>query len=144
MVPTLTVTLDLKGERPVIGPRDCKDVVHAFAAANVTTGEVTSRLHGSRTRTRRKNGLCKTKRMQVAFAHHLLDIARAYPADEYREVVLVIDNSPWHRGRPVNQSLGRCPHLSLYRLPPYSPQIQPIERLWRPLRQRATHNLVLR
>lgn len=80
MVPTLTATLCVKGERPVIGTRDCKDVVHTFASANVTTGEVTSRLYGSRTQKRRRDGLSKTKRMQVAFAHHLLDVARAYPA----------------------------------------------------------------
>ncbi|GMU03742.1 hypothetical protein KH5H1_78700 [Corallococcus caeni] len=142
MVPTLTATLGLKGERPVIGTRDCKDVVHTFASANVTTGEVTSRLYGSRTQKRRKDGLSKTKRMQVAFAHHLLDVARTYPADAYPEVILVIDNAPWHRGRPVDWALGRYPHLTLYRLPPYSPQLQPIERLWRPLRQRATHNVL--
>ncbi|RKG92178.1 hypothetical protein D7V88_06965 [Corallococcus terminator] len=132
----------VKGRRPVVGTRDCKDVVHTFASGNLTTGAVTSRLYGSRTRARRKDGLSKTKRMQVAFAHHLLDVARAYPATAWRQVVLIIDNAPWHRGRPVDWALRRCPHLSLYRLPPYSPQLQPIERLWRPLRQRATHNLL--
>jgi|GEM_PF-6926127 len=55
---------------------------------------LTSRLYGSRVDSRRKDGLSKTKRMQVAFAHHLLDSARAYPADEYPEVVIVIDNAP--------------------------------------------------
>ncbi|WP_434299349.1 transposase [Corallococcus exiguus] len=142
MVPTLTATLGLKDERPVIGTRDCKDVVHTFASANITTGAVTSRLYGSRTRNRRKDGLSKAKRMQVAFAHHLIDVARAYPATQNREVILVIDNAPWHRGRPVNWALLRYPHLTLYRLPPYSPQLQPIERLWRLLRQRATHNVL--
>lgn len=140
MVPTLTATLGLKGERPVIGTRDCKDVVHTFASANVLTGQVTNRLYGSLTRTRRRDGLSKTKRLQVAFCHHLLDVSRAYPAETYPEVLLVIDNAPWHRGRPVDWALNRCPQLKLYRLPPYSPQLQPIERLWRSLRRRATHN----
>lgn len=63
--------------------------------------------------TRRKDGLSKTERMQVAFAHHLLDVARAYPAAQNREVVLVIDNAPWHRGRPVNWAPQRCPRLTL-------------------------------
>ncbi|WP_140786924.1 transposase [Myxococcus xanthus] len=116
--------------------------MHTFAAINVITGAVTNRLSGSRVGTRRKDGLSKTKRMQVAFAHHLLDIARAYPADEYPEVVIVIDNAPWHRGRPVDWALRRYPHLTLYRLPPYSPQLQPVERLWRPLCGRTTHNLL--
>jgi len=34
MVPTLTATLGVKGERPVIGTRHCKDVMHSFASAN--------------------------------------------------------------------------------------------------------------
>ncbi|QDF02091.1 hypothetical protein BHS04_02565 [Myxococcus xanthus] len=117
-------------------------MVHTFAAINVITGAVTNRLSGSCVGTRRKDGLSTTKRMQVAFAHHLLDIARAYPADEYPEVVIVIDNAPWYRGRPVDWALRRYPHLTLYRLPPYSPQLQPVERLWRPLRGRTTHNLL--
>lgn len=116
--------------------------MHTFASANVTTGEVTRRLYGSRTQKRRKDGLCKTKRMQVAFAHHLIDVARAYPSDEHPKVVLVIDNVPWHRGRPVDWALGRYPHLTLHRLPPYSPQMQPIERLWCSLCQRSTHNIL--
>ena len=32
------------------------------------------------------------------------------------------------------------PHLRFYRLPSYSPQLNPIERFWRILRRRATHN----
>ena len=31
-------------------------------------------------------------------------------------------------------------HLKLQRLPSYSPQLNPIERLWKRLRRRATHN----
>ena len=32
------------------------------------------------------------------------------------------------------------PQLRLYRLPSYNSQLNPIERLWRLLRRRATHN----
>ncbi len=69
-----------QGRAPRIGTRDCKAVVHTFASANVLTGKVTSRLYGSLTRTRRREGLSKTKR-QVAFCNHLLDVSRAYPAE---------------------------------------------------------------
>ncbi|WP_141620347.1 hypothetical protein [Myxococcus sp. AB036A] len=99
------------------GTRDCTDVMHTLAAINVITGALTSRLYGIRVGTRRKDSLSKTKRMQVAFAHHLLDIARANSADEYPEVVIVIDNAPWHRGQPVDWALRRHPHLTLYWLP---------------------------
>ncbi|MBM7116067.1 hypothetical protein I3V78_21160 [Archangium primigenium] len=110
------MTLGLKGERPVIGTRNCKDVVHTFASANVLTGKVTSRLYGSLTRTRRHDGLSKTKQLQVAFCHHLLDVSPAYPTETYPEVLLGIDNAPWHRRRPV-LGLGLLPLATPGRAP---------------------------
>ena len=78
--------------------------------------------------------------MQEGFARHVRAIARADPAPQYPRVVLSIDNAPWHQGALVTQVLKGWPHLELYRLPSYSPQLQVIERLWKVLRRRATHN----
>src|SRR5262249_23043377 len=50
------------------------------------------------------------------------------------------DNAPWHRGRPIDEALADHPHLEFYRLPSYSPHLNVIERFWRVLRRRATHN----
>ena len=80
------------------------------------------------------------RRLQAAFAAHLRDRARAYPAARHPRVVVVIDNAPWHRGAPISRVLAEQPHLALYRLPSYSPHLNVIERLWRVLRRRATHN----
>lgn len=66
--------------------------------------------------------------------------ARAYPATEHERVVLVIDNAPWHRGAVVTEMLARHRHLELSRLPSYSPEQGPIERLCKLLRHRVTHN----
>ena len=52
----------------------------------------------------------------------------------------MIDNAPWHAGEPVRQALADNPHLELYRLPGYSPCLNVIERFWKQLRRRATHN----
>jgi hypothetical protein len=87
-----------------------------------------------------KTGHRKQQRLQGACAGHLQDIARAYPASGYPEVVITIDNAPWHRGAGVERVLAAHPHLRLYRLPSYSPQLNVIERFWRVLRRRATHN----
>jgi hypothetical protein len=54
--------------------------------------------------------------------------------------VLVVDNASWHQGSAIDELLKGFPHLELYPLPSYSPQLQVIERFWKMLRRRATHN----
>ena len=89
---------------------------------------------------KKKTGKSKTRRMQEAFAAHLRHAAWVYPAGKHKRVVLVIDNAPWHRGKPIEDALRDNPHLEFKRLPSYSPQLNPIERFWKLLRRRATHN----
>ena len=55
-------------------------------------------------------------------------------------MVLRIDNAPWHRGQPIDDAMAENRHLEFKRLPSYSPQLNPIERFWKVLRRRATHN----
>ncbi|MDQ5851278.1 MAG: transposase [Chloroflexota bacterium] len=68
------------------------------------------------------------------------DIGRAYPAERYPHIVLVIDNAPWHHGGLITKVLNQLPQLRLYRLPSSSPPLQVIERFWNVLRRRATHH----
>ena len=140
LVPTLHTTLGVKGYRPTVGTWDNKDQVYCSAALNLVTGQLTTRLLEQPARSKAKTGHSKQQRLQTAFVGHLGDIARAYPASRYPEVVITIDNAPWHRGAGVVQVLEAHPHLRLYRLPSYSPQLNVIERFWRVLRRRATHN----
>ena len=140
MVPTLGATLGVKGQRPLVGTRDCKDLLYVFAVVNVVTAALPSNLLESPARAKQTTAKSKTRRMQEAFAAHLRHIARLYPAERHKRVVLIIDNAPWHRGRPIDDALADHPHLEFYRLPSYSPQLNVIERFWRVLRRRATHN----
>jgi hypothetical protein len=140
MVPTLGPTLGVKGHRPVVGTRDCKDLLYVLAVVNVVTGVLHANTLESPARAKQKTGKSKTRRMQEAFAGHLRHVARLDPADRHGRVVLIIDNAPWHRGRPIDEALAEHPHLEFYRLPSYSPQLNVIERFWKSLRRRATHN----
>ena len=106
----------------------------------MVTGQLTTRLLEQPARSKARLGQSKQQRLQVAFAEHLRDIARAYPARQYPEVVITIDNAPWHRGALMEQVLAVHPQLRVKRLPSYSPQRNVIERFWRVLRRRATHN----
>ena len=140
MVPTLAATLGVKGHRPTVGTRDCKDLLYLFGVVNLVTAAVHSNTLESPKDARRRTGKSKTRRLQEAFAAHLRHVGRVYPRARYPRVVLVIDNAPWHRGQPINEALRDNPHLEFKRLPSYSPRLNPIERFWKKLRRRATHN----
>lgn len=58
-----------------------------------------------------------------------------------RRMMLVLDNARYHHAillAPFLRSHAR--HLRLLFLPPYSPQLAPIERVWKLTRRLATHN----
>jgi transposase len=140
MVPTLQRTLGVKGHRPCVGTWDCKDLLYVLCVVNLVTGALHSNTMESPKNAKKKTGKSKSRRLQEAFADHLRHVGRVYPQDKYPSVVLLIDNAPWHAGQIVQQALADNPHLRLKRLPSYSPQLNPVERFWKKLRRRATHN----
>jgi len=140
MVPTLTATLGVKGHRPTVGTRDCKDLLYVFAVVNLVSAAVHANTLESPKDAKKKTGQSKNRRMQEAFAAHLRHVGRISPREQYPRGVLLIDNAPWHCGTPIDQALRDNPHLEFKRLPSYRPQLNPSERFWKKLRRRATHN----
>src|SRR5687767_5839246 len=122
MIPTLQTTLGLKGHRPVVGNLDCHDLVYVVGALNMVTGHLTTCVVERGREGLRGKEPSKQRHMQAAFARHLRDIGRAYPAERYPRVVLVIDNASWHHGSLIISALEQLPRLQWYRLPSYSPQ----------------------
>ena len=58
-----------------------------------------------------------------------------------KRMVVVVDNAGYHHARQLQPFLHRVRHLlTLLFLPPYSPQLAPIERVWKLARRLATHN----
>jgi transposase len=143
MVPTLAATRGVTGHRPTVGTRDCKDLLYVFAVINRVSAAVHANTLENPGDAKKRTGRGKTRRMQEAFAAHLRPVGRVYPREQHPRVVLLIDNASWHRGKPIDEALGDHPHLEFKRLPSYSPQLNPIERFWKKLRRRATHNRLL-
>ncbi len=56
------------------------------------------------------------------------------------KVYLVVDNAKYHYARLVNNWLLNHPRFKLVFLPPYSPNLNIIERLWRFFHQKITNN----
>jgi putative transposase len=46
------------------------------------------------------------------------------------KMIVVWDGGPMHKGDPIRQVLHDFPRLTLERLPPYAPDINPVEYLW--------------
>jgi transposase len=58
-----------------------------------------------------------------------------------RRMVIVLDNARYHHAKALAPLLRKYRHvLSLLFLPPYSPQLASIERVWKLARRLATHN----
>src|SRR4029450_3429504 len=60
----------------------------------------------------------------------LAEFASGLPSDVH--VVLVLDRAGWHRAR----ALAVPADVTLVPLPPYSPELDPVERVWLYLRER--------
>lgn len=58
-----------------------------------------------------------------------------------RKMIIVLDNARYHHAKLLAEFLRRhARRLQLFFLPPYSPQLAPIERAWKLTRRLATHN----
>ena len=53
-------------------------------------------------------------------------------------IVMVLDGAGWHR----SDSLKIPANMHLLELPPYSPELNPVENLWEDLREKSFHNRV--
>ena len=60
------------------------------------------------------------------FQAELATFAEQAGAGPERQIVLVLDGAGWHRGARLDVPK----HVHLVPLPPYSPELQPAERLW--------------
>lgn len=59
-----------------------------------------------------------------------------------KKIVLVLDNASSHKSHKVKEFVAKHQkRLELLYLPPYSPDLNPIERVWKHLRYHVTHNV---
>jgi transposase len=74
-----------------------------------------------------------TAAIQVFLGHFATTIATD------AQVALVLDGAGWHGSR----DLAVPPNISLIPLPPYAPELNPVERVWLYLRQRLLSHRLL-
>lgn len=107
--------------RPVCYSMVSHEYTYAYATVSVTDGKVDSLILPH------VNGDC----MQI----FLDEISVRYPDNR---MIMVLDGAGWHR----NESLIVPDNIQLLKLPPYSPELNPVEHLWDDLREKSFHNVV--
>lgn len=120
---TLTSVWAERGSRPVAVKQTEYDWCYLFAAVNPLTGASSALI---------------TPTVNTSFMNEHLRFISAEAGDAH--VVLVLDGAGWH----VAQTLRVPANVTLLHLPPYSPELNPVERVWDYLRSHYLSNRAYR
>jgi transposase len=75
------------------------------------------------------------------FKKHLKKLLWVYR--EAHKIVLIVDNVRYHHAKLLKRFVKNNPRIEIMYLPPYSPELNPIERVWWYMRKSITHNRYL-
>lgn len=100
----------------------------AMGSYNFETGQITVTFH--------ERGNYKS------FKKHLKKILHLYKG--HSKIIMVVDNVRFHHAKLLKKWLLTNTILELLYLPPYSPDLNPIERAWWYMRKKITHNRYLK
>ncbi len=67
----------------------------------------------------------------------LEQLIAANPASE--KIHVILDNAGYHKSKVIKDFVSKS-KITLHYLPPYSPNLNPIERLWKVMHEQATYN----
>jgi putative transposase len=107
------------GLRPDVPCHHIREYRYAYGAAEPLTGESFFLVMPS----------CDTDCMNV----FLQELSNSYPDDR---IVLVCDGAAWHRANALKIPLN----IQLFFLPPATPEMNPMEQIWKEIRKRGFRN----
>ncbi len=67
----------------------------------------------------------------------LEELSEAYPRDK---IILVCDGAAWHKSKGLNIP----ENIEMASIPPYTPEMNPIEQIWKEIRKRGFKNEVFK
>jgi transposase len=112
---------------PILHHHPTRQSVGYFGAVRLRDGKFVSRR--------------ETGRFNGPSFWEFLQQLQAASAETGRRVVVIADNAKYHHGRlHLAWRQQQAPHFALDFLPPYSPELNPIERVWKLTRRRCLHN----
>ena len=122
---TVSYSWSKKGKQPIVEQKQRKrERLTLFGAVNYGSGQVTVKAAG--------------KGNAHTFKAFLKKVLHVYTQSK---VLMVLDNVRYHHAKALRAFLTKHQHrLELLFLPPYSPQFNPMERVWWYMRKKITHN----
>ncbi|MBC7346589.1 MAG: IS630 family transposase [Clostridia bacterium] len=120
---TITRMWAIRGEQPRVRSASTREKLGFFGALDLRTGRLLTK---------------QVSTFDAETFHGFL----AYLLDQTEGVIyLILDNASWHKARALKPFFEANRHrLIRCFLPPYSPELNPIERVWRITRRQVTHN----
>ncbi len=120
---SLTHTWAKKGNQPIVktsGIRKCRKV---FGAIEYFTGRFYCKGYEGRLNSDSYTG----------FLRELLAKTR-------KHIILIHDGAPYHKSKAMQEFYNeKAKRLTAFRLPPYSPKYNPIEMLWKKIKEKEIH-----
>lgn len=107
------------GSRPAVPCHHIREYRYVYGAVDPCTGDDCFLI----------TPLCNTDCMNL----FLENLSRQY---EHDEILLVCDGAAWHK----SGTLKIPSNIHLFYIPPYTPEMNPIEQIWREIRTRGFKN----
>lgn len=120
----------LRGSQRKVMTPGLNEKRYGFGAVNYVSGQTIHRIEEHKN----SAGFC-------AFVEQFMQTVISSPDYQGQKIVLVVDNFRIHHSKKTLQFLKQySDQLLLFALPTYSPWLNLIERLWKHLRRKVTHN----
>jgi len=117
----------LKGKTKTLGTTTKQERVHFVGAIEL------------------KNLNIIAKEYETVNSSHMIDFLKNLEDNvEATKIHVICDNGRANRNREVQAYVQKSTKLEIHYLPPYSPNLNPIERLWKVLHEEVTYNKVYR
>lgn len=114
-----------RNKQPIIEAKRKGQSQNFYGALNMKTGKCAA------IATDKQNG-----KITVNFLKKLINIYKD------KKIFLIWDGASWHKSKEVREFLRtkQGKRFDLFNFPPYTPEFNPQEHVWRNLRQNITHN----
>jgi transposase len=112
-----------KGREPLIEAKRKGRSQSFYGALNLKTGKETA--------------ITVKRQNSKASIEFLKKLGETYAG---KHILLLWDNASWHKSKLIKAFLKTTNQFTLMNFPPYAPEFNPQEQIWKALRQNVTHN----